>query len=137
MAMASSPNFFVIPRLGFGSLSVANTDYSGATTSGMVDILTGVTAGTKIVEIAAVATVDPADSVVNLFLHDGTGYRYWDSIDLGNPVSSTVALPGFRDRRLYDNLVLPSASWKLAAAITVAPTSGVVNVFAMGADAQT
>jgi len=34
----------------------------------------------------------------------------------------------------YANLVLPNASWKLRAAVTVAPTTGAINVIALAGD---
>lgn len=132
MAITATPSFAVTPRLAFGSVSTANTNYDGTGT--IVDLMTGVAAGTKIIEVTIQATVNPADCLVNLFLHDGTAYRYFDAFDLGDPATSSTTVAGYRDRKFYDNLVLPSASWKLAASITVAPTSGVVNVFVAGAD---
>ncbi len=130
--MATTPAFATAPRLGFGSISTANTNRDGTGT--IVDILTGAAGGTKIIEVVFQATVDPADCTYTIYLYDGTAYRLFDEVDPNNPATSSTTVVGDRQRRLYDNLVLPSASWKLAAAITVAPTSGVVNVFALGAD---
>jgi hypothetical protein len=130
--MSANPAFASIPRLGFGSISTANTNFDGTGT--IVDLLTGVTAGTRIERITIVATVDPADSMVNIFLHDGTSYRYFDSFDLGNPASGSTTVPPYREERPYQDLVLPSSSWKIAASITVALTSGVINAFVHGAD---
>ena len=84
--------------------------------------------------IALQATGDPADSIVTIFLHNGTSYFLYDEVDLGNPAAASTTVSGNRVTRSYSDLVLPSASWKLAAAITVALTAGVINVFAFGAD---
>jgi len=46
--------------------------------------------------------------------------------------SNTVK--GYRLVTAYTDLVLPSASWKLGATITVAPTTGTVRVAAFGGD---
>ena len=130
--MASSPAFAATPRLGFGSVTAANTNRDGTGT--IVDILTGAASGTKVNEVVLKATGDPADSVVTLFIHDGTSYRLFDEVDLGDPAAASTTVSGYRLSRTYENLVLPSASYKLAAAITVALTTGAINVFALGAD---
>ena len=46
--------------------------------------------------------------------------------------SNTVK--GYRLVTAYTDLVLPSATWKLGATITVAPTTGTVRVAAFGGD---
>lgn len=130
--MAVAPAYAATPRIGFGSVSTANTNRDGTGT--IVDVLTGGTSGTKVSEIVIQCTGDPADSTVTLYLHDGTSYRLFDEFDLGNPAAASTTVPGFRTSRTYDSLVLPSNTWKLAAAITVAPTSGAANVFAFGGD---
>lgn len=130
--MASAPAFTATPRIGFGSVSTANTNRDGTGT--IVDILTGAAGGTKINEIVLKATGDPADSVVTIFIHDGTSYRLYDEVDLADPAAASTTVAGYRVSRTYDNLVLPSASYKLAAAITVALTAGAINAFAFGGD---
>lgn len=132
MAASNFPAFAVIPRIGVGAVSTANTARDGTGT--VVDIITGVAAGTKITSIQVQATGDPADSIVTLFIHNGTSYFCFDEIDLGNPAAASTTVSGFRASRSYTDLVLPTASWKIAAAITVALTAGVMNVFAFGAD---
>jgi hypothetical protein len=130
--MASAPAFASTPRLGVAAVSTANTNRDGTGT--IVDILTGVAAGTRIDEIVLKATGDPADSVVTIFVHNGTSYFLFDEIDLGDPAAASTTVAGYRISKTYENLVLPTASFKLAAAITVALTAGVINVFALGAD---
>jgi hypothetical protein len=130
--MADTPAFASVPRLGVAAVSTANTARDGTGT--IVDILVGVAAGTRIDRVVLQATGDPADSVVTLFVHNGTSYFLFDEVDLGNPGPASTTVPGFRFEKAYYDLVLPSASFKLAAAITVALTAGVMNVWAMGAD---
>jgi hypothetical protein len=130
--MASAPAFAVTPRIGVAAVSIANTARDGSGT--IVDILVGAATGTRIHEIVIQASDNPADSCVTLFIHNGTSYFIFDEFDMGDPAAASATVSGYRDRRVYDNLVLPSASWKLAAAITAALTGGVVNVFAFGAD---
>ena len=130
--MASTPNFASAARLAVASVSTANTARDGTGT--IATVITGVAAGTRIERIVAKATGDPADSVLNIFLHDGTTAWLWDEIDIGNPAAASTTLEGWRMEKAYSNLILPSASWSLRAAIPVALTAGVINVFAHGAD---
>lgn len=120
-----------IPRCAVAAVSTANTNYDGTGT--IVTVFTAGSSGSKISEVSIQATVNPADSVVNLFLHDGTSFFYFDSFDIGDPATSSTTVPGYRDTRSYDNLLLPSG-WSLRASITVALTSGVINVIVHGAD---
>lgn len=129
---SATPSFAVVARAGVAAVSAANTNRDGTGT--IVDILTGVAAGTKITSLAFQATGDPADSIVTIFLHNGTSYFLYDEVDLSNPAAASTTVSGSRFSRAYADLVLPSASWKIAAAITVALTAGVINVFAFGAD---
>lgn len=130
--MAVSPQFISTPRIGVGSVSTANTNRDGTGT--IVDILTGAATGTRILEVVLKATGDPADSVVVLYLSDGANSIVFDEIDLGDPAAGSTTATSYRGSVTYTNLVLPNASWKLQASITVAPTSGVVRVIALGGD---
>src|ERR1700745_759643 len=132
--MASTPAYWSNRRMARAVLSAATTDQTGATTANIVDILTGVAAGTEITEITVHADGDPADSMILIFLHNGTDYRLYETFDIGNPAASSTTVAGYREQRYYTELFLPSASWKIAAAITVQPTSGSVNVFVAGGD---
>jgi len=130
--MATTPNFTGTPRVTAASVSTANTNRDGTGT--IVDVMTGATNGTKIQEIVIKSTGDPADSIVTLFLNDGTTNWLYDEIDLGNPAAGSTTVTAYRTVAQYANLILPSTSWKLRAAITVAPTAGVINVIAVGGD---
>lgn len=130
--MADTPTFASTPRIGYAAVSTANTARDGSGT--IADIITGAAAGTRIDELVLKATGDPADSIVTIFIHDGTGYRLFDEVDLGDPAAASTTVVGYRISKTYENLVLPSASYKLAAAITVTLSSGVINALAFGAD---
>lgn len=130
--MASTPNFTGTPRVTVASVSTTNTNRDGTGT--IVDVMTGAANGTKIQEIVIKSTGDPADSIVTLFLNDGTTNWLYDEIDLGNPAAGSATVTAYRTVAQYSNLILPNASWKLRAAITAAPTAGVVNVIATGGD---
>lgn len=129
--MATAPAFAASPKILVASISTANTARDG---SGTIANLGSVGAsGSKLYEVAAVATADPADSTVTWFLHDGSNFWYFDEFDLGNPAAASTTVAGFRTRKLYDNLVLPNG-WTIRGAITVALTAGVINGFAFGGD---
>lgn len=134
--MGATPVFASGPKLLIGAVSAANTNRDG---TGTIVDLVGVgwtsapTAGTKVTSIAVVATGDPADSIVNLFVHNGTSYFFFDSFDLGNPAAGSATVDTYRAAKSYADLVLPNG-YKLGASITAALTAGVVNVFAMAGD---
>lgn len=130
--MASTPNFTGTPRVTVASVSTTNTNRDGTGT--IVDVMTGASTGTKIQEVVVKSTGDPADSIVTLFLNDGTTNWLYDEIDLGNPAAGSATVTAYRTVAQYANLILPNASWKLRAAITAGPTAGVINVFATGGD---
>lgn len=130
--MASTPTFASTPRIAVAAVSTANTARDGTGT--IATIITGATAGTRVERLVAKATGDPADSVLTIFLHDGSSYFLFDEMDLGNPAAASSTVEGARWERSYSNLILPSTSWSIRAAITVALTAGVINLFAFGAD---
>lgn len=134
--MASTPRFTSTPRVGVATLTLANTARDG-TGSNIVDVLTAVAAGTKVFEIVVQATGNPADSIVTLFLHDGTTSHIFDEIDVGDPAAASTTDSGYRVSRTYTNLVIPAVGatlWKLQASLTVAPTTGALKVVAFGGD---
>jgi hypothetical protein len=130
--MANNPSFIATPRIGIGSVSTANTARDGTGT--IVDVITGAATGTRILEVVLKADNDPADCTVVLYLYNGSNSIVFDEIDLGNPAPGSTTVASYRSSFTYSNLVLPSASWKLQASITVAPTAGTVKVWAFGGD---
>lgn len=130
--MATSPTYASTPRIGVANFSTANTNRDGTGT--IVDILTGVAAGTRIERIIMKATGDPADSIATIFIHNGTSYFLFDEIDLGNPAAASTTVESWRFEKAYSDLILPSTSYKMGMAITVALTSGVIVGWALGAD---
>lgn len=132
--MASVPAFIASPRLGVASLSTGQTARAVGTTSNVVDVLAGVSGGTRVLEIRIKASAQPADSTVLLWLYDGTNAHPLREVDLGAPAAGSTTVASYETTIYFENLVLPSASWKLQASITVTPTSGTVEVFAFGGD---
>ena len=129
--MASNPSFISTPRIGRCSLSTANTATDGTGT--ITDLITGVTAGTRVLSIVVQGTATTTSALVNLFLYDGTNWDLFDQITISATTGSTT-VKGYRLATAYTDLVLPSATAKLGATITVAPTSGTVRVMAFGGD---
>jgi hypothetical protein len=129
--MAASPSFISTPRIGRLSLSTANTATDGTGT--INDLLVGVAAGTRVLSVNVQGTVQTAAALVNLFLYDGTQWDMFDQITISATTGSSTA-KAYRLVTGYTDLVLPSASWKLGATITVQPTSGTVRVHAFGGD---
>jgi hypothetical protein len=132
--MAIAPAFTATGRVGVTGLTATQVTTARDGTGTLGTVITGVAAGTRIERIRIVATADPADSIVNLFLYDGTTAWFFDSFDIGNPSAGSTTADPMIAEKAYQNLVLPSASWSIRAAITVAPTSGNINVFAFGGD---
>lgn len=131
MAANTAPIFGLTPVIWKNTVATANTARDGTGT--IATIGSAGANGTRIDEITIKATGDPADSVVTVFLFDGATYFLFDEFDIGDPAAASATVAGYREVRTYRNLVLPTG-WSLRAAITVALTSGVINVFAHGAD---
>ena len=129
--MAASPAFISAPRIGRCSLSTANTATDGTGT--ITDLITGVAAGTRVLSINVQGTATTVAALVNIFLYDGTNYDLFDQFTISATTGSNT-VKGYRLVTAYTDLVLPTASWKLGAAISVAPTTGTVRVAAFAGD---
>lgn len=129
--MAANPAYAATPRCAAASVSTANTNRDGTGT--IATIFTAGASGSKIEEIVIKAENDPADSIVILWLHDGSSYHMFDEVDLGNPAAGSTTVVAYRESRLYESLILPSG-WSLRASITVALTAGAIKVIAFGGD---
>ena len=128
--MASAPSFASTPRVAGASVAT-NTARDG--TGAITTVLSAGSSGTKINEVVVKSTGQPADSVVTLFLFDGTSYYLFDEIDLGAPTAGSTTAAAYRTSVRYDNVVIPNG-WSLRAAVTVAATSGAVLVIALAGD---
>lgn len=131
MPANTAPIFALTPVIMKNTVSTANTARDGTGT--IATIGTAGANGTRIDEIRVKATGDPADSIVTIFLYDGATYFLFDEFDLNDPAAASTTVAGYSEPRYYQNLILPSG-WSIRAAITVALTSGVINVFAFGGD---
>lgn len=129
--MADIPSFISTPRIGRCSLSTVNTATDGTGT--ITDLITGVAAGTRVLSINVQGTATTVGGLVNIFMFDGTIWDLFDQLTI-LAVSGSNTVKGHRLVTAYTDLVLPSATWKLGATITVAPTTGTVRVAAFGGD---
>lgn len=126
--MATSPVFAVTPRVGMAQVSVANAGRDGTGT--LVDVIVGAATGTKISEVVVEATVTTTAGMVRLFLSDGVSTRLFDEIAVAAATPS-ASVRATRVSTLYQNLTLPSSSWKLVACTA---NANAINVIAFGAD---
>ena len=129
--MATAPAFISTPRIGRCSLSTANTATDGTGT--ITDLFLSVAAGSRVLSVNVQGTATTVAALVNLFLYDGTQWDLFDQITISATTGNTTT-KGYRLVTAYTDLVLPSATWKLGATITVAPTLGTVRVAAFGGD---
>jgi len=129
--MSSNPAFISTARIGRASLSTANTATDGTGT--ITDLITGVAAGTRVLEIVTQGTATTVAALVNLFLWDGTNWDLFDQVTIAAATGSNT-VKGNRVSTIYANLVLPNSTAKIGCTISVAPTSGTVRVIALGGD---
>lgn len=129
MSANENPIYTKTPAIGSAQVSVANTALNGTGT--LVDVVTGVTEGTRISRITIQATVTTTAGWVNLFIYDGTNTRLWRQIPIpAITVSATVAafnyvleLFGERALELPSTYVLRASTYN-AEAINVIAEGG-------------
>jgi hypothetical protein len=128
--MATNPSFISTPRIGRASLSAANTALDGTGT--ITELIAGVAAGTRILQIDAQCAATSAAALVNLFLSDDSGST-WTLFDQIGIVAATVSntVKANRNFTLYTNLILPSATWRIGCTTTIAQAT---RVYAFGGD---
>lgn len=133
MAGNTSPIFGLLPRIGIAAVSTGVTTRANGATPIGTSVLAAGSNGTRIEEIVVKSETDLADSVVTIWLDNGTTVYLFDEFDVGDPAAGSTTVTAFRDSRCYRNLVLPSG-WTLRATITVTPTTGAVIIIALGSD---
>lgn len=129
--MATAPAFAATPQVATVPVVTANTTRDGSGT--IATLMTAGASGTKVEEIRIKADNDPADSIVVIYLYDGSNYAVFDEFDMGNPAAATATVTAYGESRTYENLILKSG-WSLRASITAALTAGEINAFAFGGD---
>lgn len=128
--MGTTPQWITTPRFEVAQLTTANTSRDGTGT--IADLIQGSTAGTRLIEVRIKPAGSASDCLVNLFYWNGIAWRFFDDIFLP-AASASLTLPLSEASATFSNLLLPSSSTKIGAAITVAPTAP-VNIFALGGD---
>lgn len=126
--MALEPQFAVTPRIGVVNIATANTNRDGTGT--VATLITGAATGTRISEIVIKARVTTTAGMVRVFLHDGTNFFFFDEINVA-AVTASASVQSVRGRNVYDNLILPSASWSIRVSTHNAES---IDVIALGAD---
>jgi hypothetical protein len=126
--MATTPAFAVTPRIGAVSIATADSSYTAPTNVGT--LITGASTGTRIAELVVKCAATSAAAIVRVFLYDGTTYWLFDEITVAAATGSST-VQQTRVSTTYTNLILPSASWSLRVATSIAQTT---HVTAFGAD---
>ena len=126
--MAASPVFAVTPRVAAVSISTAESSYTAPTNVGT--LITGASTGTRIAEIVVKCAATSAAAIVRIFLYDGTNYWLFDEVTIAAATGSAT-VQQTRVSVLYNNLILPSASWSVRVTTSVGQAT---HVTALGAD---
>lgn len=130
--MAANPLCITTTKTGLGIVTTATTDKTGATTTNIKDVYTGAAApGSQILRVRWAADTNLGDGTLLLWIHDGTAYRLFDDIDVGDPAAASNTVAGFTFEKAYSDLYLQDGNYKLAAGCTVI-TGGSLYVWAFG-----
>ena len=128
--MATAPAFVSTARLTVASLSAANTNLDGSGT--ITSLISGVAAGTRVLEIDAQCSATSAAALVNLFISTDSGstWKLFDQIAItAATVSNTVK--GNRNTATYQNLILPGTAYSIGCTTTIAQAT---QVYALAGD---
>lgn len=128
--MAANPNFISNAQLTSVNVATANTAIDGTGT--IATLVTGVAAGTRVMEIDAQCAATSVAGLVNIFLSTDSGstWRLFDQITI-SAASSSTTVKANRNFTTYLNLVLPSAAHRLGVTTTISQST---NVFALCGD---
>jgi hypothetical protein len=126
--MATSPAFAVTPRIASVNIATANTSRDGS--GAVATLITGAATGTRIAEIVIKARVTTTAGQVRVFLHDGSSFFALDEIAVAAAAVS-ASVQSTRVSVVYNNLILPSASWSIRVSTHNAES---IDVTALGAD---
>lgn len=128
MAKNLNPVFLDTGLVGIGELTTANTNRDGTGT--IVDVFTAATDGSRPAYIKAIATGATTAGIINLFIYNGSAWKFWTQIAVSaiTPSATVLAWEGFVPPEEVESLVLETG-WKIGAAPT--QTEG-FNVIAPG-----
>jgi len=111
MPVTTTPIFVQTTKNKFANITAATTDYTGATTTNIVTLLTAGANGAKVFEITVEVPVTSAVAHVQIWVDDaGAGtLRLFDTFAITAITVSTTTAP-FRLSRQYDNFILSAGS---------------------------
>ena len=111
MAVTATPIFTQTPKNKFANITAATTDYTGATTTNIVTLLTAGANGAKVFEIVVTVPVTSVAAHAQVFVDDaGAGtLRLFQTIPVTAVTVSTTVAP-YRARATFDNFVLSASS---------------------------
>lgn len=102
------------------------------TTGGtVVTVCTAGALGAIVPRVRIKATVDAADSIVALYVNDGTTDHLYSERDIGNPATGSTTVAAYEEEIQMDIFLPPNHV--LRASVSVTPISGSIKVFAVGA----
>ena len=119
--MSTTANYASTPRAALGQVSVANTARDGTGT--IATIFTAGASGSRVDDIAIVATGTTTAGVVRLFINDGTNSRLWQEI-LVTATTPSTTVQVWSSVQLNQALLLPNG-WSLRASTNNAETFNV------------
>jgi hypothetical protein len=127
--MATSPAFAVTPRIASVNIATANTSRDGSGT--VSTLITGASTGTRIAELVIKGRVTTTAGQVRVYLvESGTTFFLFDEIAVAAATVS-ASVQSTRVSVVYNNLILPSASWSIRVSTHNAES---IDVTALGAD---
>jgi hypothetical protein len=128
--MATNPAFLSTARYEVVNVATANTAIDGTGT--ITSLITGVAAGTRVLEVNVQCAATSAAALVNLFIsaNGGTTWRLFDQIAVTAATASNTVKAN-RNFASYINLILPSTSHVLGVTTSISQST---NVVALGGD---
>jgi hypothetical protein len=124
--MAAAPIFTATPRMVVAQVSAANTNRDGTGT--IVDLITGVAAGTRINKITIKAIVTTTAGIVRIYFYDGTNTRLYREVPV-TAITVSTSVAGFEYELLFDDSdapVLATNTQKLQASTHNAETFNII-----------
>lgn len=120
--MSTSAQYAATPKTAVAQVTTANTARDGTGT--LATVFTAGTSGSRIDDIAIIATGTTTAGMVRLFLHDGTNARLWREVAVSAITPSATVSPF---SSLLGNLALVLQSgWSLRASTHNAETFNVL-----------
>lgn len=134
--MASTPQYVASYKIGNGIASVAESSFTTPTNT--VTVFTAGANGSRIDDINLTATGISVASQVRLYIYNGTTYSFLKDVPV-SAVTPSNSLSAFNSALCsqYNPEILPillPSGYSLRAAVSVAQTSGGINITAKGGD---